>query len=138
MLFVLLILFCVNGFGQNKEEIMNDSVLVATTGKTYQEYLLHFQKAEKDNEKLKNKIFKEWRERKDKTQVLHPAVLNVRYSTAEFPLVIIIAKGKFSSLNDFSDVSFSKIKKISHLGKEGGAALYGTQGQYGVYIIEVE
>lgn len=115
IIFFTMLFLCVFSFGQVEERLI-DSVLVEKTGKTYQEYLLHFQKAEKEYEIEKNRIFKIWEQRKDKKNQLIPDIPNVKYDNEEFPFVGIINQisGVRVPLYKISkkEFVFSKIKKV--------------------------
>ena len=138
ILFFILVLFCGNVFGQTKQERLIDSILISNTTKTYQEYLSHFEKIDKEHNTLLNTIRKNVKEsNQDKNRTL-PTVPNKKYTSKEFPM-IQIHKGKESKdLRNFSILAFEKIKKVSFLENPRATALYGSQGEFGVYIIEVE
>ncbi|GJQ04852.1 hypothetical protein CAPN009_12670 [Capnocytophaga canimorsus] len=105
--------FC---FGQTKESRLIDSILVVNTGKTYKEYLAHFQKAEKEYEIEKNRIFRNWDQRKDKSNQLIPSVPNIKYNNENFPFVGFINKNSDVRvpLYEISKIqfSFSKIRIV--------------------------
>lgn len=125
-LFFISILFSINSIGQRKEEKIIDSILVKYTGKTYQEYLFHFQKAEKEYEIEKNRIFRNWELQKNKKNQLVPSVPNVRYDTEEFPMVGIINKktGVSILLKDFYKVYFDYVKQVEILPVHHNEKLY--------------
>ena len=80
ILFFILVLFCGNVFGQTKQERLIDSILISNTTKTYQEYLSHFEKIDKEHNTLLNTIRKNVKEsNQDKNRTL-PTVPNKKYT----------------------------------------------------------
>lgn len=135
-IFTYMLFLSLSCFGQTKQEQLIDSVLVANTTKTYQEYLAHFKKVDKEYKNVLNKLQKN--SKKEGDIRTFPTIPNKKYSSKEFPIVEIHNRSKSNNLKNFKELSFTKIKKVSFLENPRATALYGSQGQYGVYIIEVE
>lgn len=138
ILFFILVLFCVHTFAQTKQKQLIDSVLVANIGKTYSEYLAHFEKIDKEHNALLDTIRKNVKENSHNKNRTLPTVPNKKHSSKEFPMVQIYKGEESEDLRNLSVLAFKKIKKVSFLGNPKATVLYGSQGRYGVYIIEVE
>ncbi|WP_155285744.1 hypothetical protein [Capnocytophaga felis] len=135
-LFPMLVLFYINAFGQIKKEQLIDSVLVANTTKTYQEYLAHFKKVDNEYDILLKKTQKDIKRNNHKGTL--PAISNRTYSSKEFPMVKIHNGNQSYDLKNLNELTFTQIKKVSFLENPSATALYGSQGQFGIYIIEVK
>lgn len=135
MVFIVTILSNSFSFGQQKAEKLIDSVLVCHISKTYQQYTDCIKQKEKELTPSASEM-----EAIYKKNGIYPSFSTMYYSK-ECPLIIVrkqnqlLGKVIYPSFN----TNFKKILKVLfYPPKSDDSLLYGTQGQYGVYIIEVE
>ncbi|MFJ1434072.1 hypothetical protein ACILFN_01815 [Capnocytophaga canimorsus] len=133
-----LMLFSALSFSQTKTEKMIDSVLVKNVGKTYEQYLTHFKKTDIEYKTKTDKIRSQIQERNDSVFRTLPTFPNKIYATQTYPMVVIVKNKKEYSLQDLSKIAFKAVKKSHFLNQQEGDAIFGIQGSFGVYFIEVE
>lgn len=137
----ILILFCTKGFGQEK---IIDSVLVKNIGRTYREYLAHFEKVDTEYQAEISKIREAIQKNNYNEKSTLPTFPNKIETSEEFPLVILTKGKKEYNLIDLDKFILDKkklkrVKNVYHYPSQSAESfLYGTRGQFGVYIIEVE
>lgn len=133
MIFIVTILYSSFSFGQQKAEKLIDSVLVCHISKTYQQYTDCIKQKElTPSTSEMEAIYKK--------NGIYPS-FSTMYYRKECPLIIVrkqnqlLGKVIYPSFN----TDFKKILKVLfYPPKSDDSLLYGSQGQYGVYIIEVE
>ena len=121
-------------FGQTKQEQLIDSVLVSCVSKTYEQYIDCVRQKEKKIKPSATEM-----EALYKKNGIYPSFSTMYYSK-ECPLIIVKKQNQLlgAAIYPSLKVDFEKIKKVSFLENPRATALYGSQGEFGVYIIEVE
>lgn len=132
------LLLSLAGFSQTETEKMIDSVLVKKVGKTYKQYLLHFQEIDAEYKATTDKIRQQVQEKGNGRKTTKPTFPSKMYATEMYPLVVLYKGKKRYSLQNFSKTSFVAVKKVLFLDSQQGRAIYGTEGRFGVCFIEVE
>lgn len=130
ILFFVLVSFSL--WSQTPKEQSVDSLLRKETGKTLAQYLAHFQQVDAQYQQALHAY------KKAKKATPTPSMPSKTYTSEDFPMVVLAKGKKTYELKDISKVRFKKISETQFVKPEQSTALFGTQGQFGVYIVNVK
>lgn len=135
VIFILTILPNSFSFGQSKAEKLIDSILVSYISKTYQQYIDCIKQKEKKLRPSATEM-----EAIYKKNGIYPSFSTLYYSE-ECPLIILRKQNQLLGREIYPsfNVDFKRVNKVFlYPPNSDNSVLYGTNGKYGVYIIEVE